>query len=84
MTAGLHDTPLMEREGAEITSSKTSAAARETETDFLNGRHTAKFLIVRMICAGIRIGINIIHLLCRQRFGGRVLHDKYFIWIGLY
>ena len=83
MAPHLHDPSLMKSQGAETAAAVTSPAAGKAKLDLLNSRYSSQFFITWMISSYIRIIINIIHLLSRQRHRRWILHHRHFVWIHL-
>ena len=75
VTSCLHNTSLMECQCTEAAGTKTAAVACQAVFDFPKRRHAAVFFIAWVVGTHIRKGIDIIHLLLRQRAGRRILYD---------
>ena len=74
MTSRLKDTALMKGQRTEITASKASSVAGQTEFDLFQCRNPAFFLIHGMILSRIRQIVNIVHFHLRQRLRWWILY----------
>ena len=83
MASCLDNSSLMKSEGTKTAATKASTIADQRKFDFLDGRNPAPLFVGRM--KGTHIGkcINIIHLLCSKRHGGRILNHIYTVLIRL-
>ena len=84
VASGLDDASLVEGQGAEAACAEASPVADQAELDFSYGGHASKLLIGRMVVPHVRKIIYRIHLLLSQGLGGRILHHKKLIPIGLH
>ena len=74
VTSCLKDAALMKSQRTEITASKASSVAGQTEFDLFQCRDPAFFLVHGMISSCIRQIVNIVHFHLRQRLRWWILY----------